>query len=142
MVTIKWLNFVSCLTGKKQRKCFYSCKEICWFKKLFWGTFQTEETSSINTVELKSSRKPYLFPLDKKTRLHVQTPGMKGNYKQGEKTTLRMVENNSKWNNLQTINFQNIQAAHTTQYQKNKQSNENVSKRPKQTFLQRRHTDG
>ena len=53
---------------------------------------------------------------------------MKGNYKQGEKTTLRMVENNSKWNNLQTINFQNIQAAHTTQCQKNKQSNENVSK--------------
>ena len=56
---------------------------------------------------------------------------MKGNYKQGEKTTLRMVENNSKQNNLQTINFQNIQAAHTTQYQKNKQSNEKVSKRTK-----------
>jgi len=28
-------------------------------------------------------------------------------------------ENNSKWNNWQSINFQNIQAAHTTQYQKN-----------------------
>ena len=44
----------------------------------------------------------------------------KGNYKQGEKTTLRMGENNSKWNNWQRINFQNIQAAHTTQYQRNK----------------------
>ena len=33
----------------------------------------------------------------------------KGNYKQGEKTTLRMVERNSKWNNWQGINFQNIQ---------------------------------
>ena len=43
----------------------------------------------------------------------------KGNYKQGEKTTLRMGENNSKGNNWQIINFQNIQAAHTTQYQKN-----------------------
>ena len=43
----------------------------------------------------------------------------KGNCKQGEKTTLRMRENNSKWNNWQRINFQNIQAAHTTQYQKN-----------------------
>ena len=30
-----------------------------------------------------------------------------------------MGENNSKWNNWQKINFQNIQAAHTTQYQKN-----------------------
>ena len=30
-----------------------------------------------------------------------------------------MGENNSKWNNWQRINFQNIQAANTTQYQKN-----------------------
>ena len=53
-----------------------------------------------------------------------------------------MGENNSKWNNWQRINFQNIQAAHTPQYQKNKQPNEKVGKRPKQSFLQRRHTDG
>jgi len=33
-------------------------------------------------------------------------------------------------------------AAHTTQCQKNKQPNQKVGKRPKQTFLQRRHTDG
>ena len=43
----------------------------------------------------------------------------KGNYKQGGRRTLRMGENNSKRNNRQRINFQNIQAAHTTQYQKN-----------------------
>ena len=49
--------------------------------------------------------------------------------------------NNSKQNNL-TINPQNIQAAHATQYQKNKQPNQKVGKRTKQTFLQRRHTDG
>ena len=41
-----------------------------------------------------------------------------------------------------TINNQNIQAAHTTQYQENKQSSQNVGKKPKQIFLQRRHTDG
>ena len=40
------------------------------------------------------------------------------------------------------INFQNTQVAHTTQYQKNKHPNQKVGKRPKQTFLQRRHTDG
>ena len=33
----------------------------------------------------------------------------KGNYKQGEKTTLTMGENNIKWNNWQRINFPNIQ---------------------------------
>ena len=33
------------------------------------------------------------------------------------------------------INFQNIQAAHTTQYQENKQPIQRVGKRPKQTFL-------
>ena len=43
----------------------------------------------------------------------------KGNYKQGEKTTIRKGENNGKWNNWQRLNFQNIQAAHTTQFQKN-----------------------
>ena len=42
----------------------------------------------------------------------------KGNYKQGEKTTLRMEENNSKLNNGQSINFQNMQAVHAAQYQK------------------------
>ena len=35
-----------------------------------------------------------------------------------------------------------IQAAHTTQYQKNQQPIQKVGKRSKQTFLQRRHTDG
>ena len=30
----------------------------------------------------------------------------KGNYKQGEKITLRMGKNNSKWNNWQRIKFQ------------------------------------
>ena len=32
--------------------------------------------------------------------------------------------------------FQNIQQAYTTQYQKNKQPNQKMGKRPKQTFLQ------
>ena len=52
----------------------------------------------------------------------------------------------SKWekiiaNETTDRGFQNIQAAHTSQYQKNKQPNQNVGKRPKETFLQRRHTD-
>ena len=43
---------------------------------------------------------------------------------------------------LSKINLQNIQAAHSAQYQKNKQPNQKASRRPKQTFLQRGHTDG
>ena len=50
-------------------------------------------------------------------------------------------ENNSKQSNQQRINLKSIQAAHAAQYQKNKQPNQKVG-RPKQTFLQRRHTDG
>ena len=47
----------------------------------------------------------------------------KGNDKQNEKTTYRMGENICKWCDLQGINFQNIQTAHTTQYKrKNPQS--------------------
>ena len=63
------------------------------------------------------------------------------NCKQGEKTALKIEENNSKWNNWQSINLQNIQAVHAAQYQKNKKPNQKVGKRPKQTFLQRRHAD-
>ena len=66
----------------------------------------------------------------------------KGNYKQGEKTILRMGENNSKGNNGQIINFQNIQAAHTIQYQKSKQPNQKVGKGPEETFLQRKYVTG
>ena len=40
--------------------------------------------------------------------------------RKGEKAMLRMGENNRKGNNWQSINFQNIQATHTSQYLKNK----------------------
>ena len=50
-----------------------------------------------------------------------------------------MGENICKQSNWQGINFQNIQTAHIAQCQKNKQPNQKVGKRPKQTFLQRRY---
>ena len=37
--------------------------------------------------------------------------------------------------------FQNVQAVQTTQNQGDEQPNQKVGKRPKQIFLQRRHTD-
>ena len=45
----------------------------------------------------------------------------------------------NKWSK---INLQNTQTAHAAQYEKNKQPNPEMGRRPKQTFLQRRHTDG
>ena len=53
-----------------------------------------------------------------------------------------MGENSSKWNNWQTTNLKNIQATSATQFQKNKWPNQKMGQRTKQTFLQRRHTDG
>ena len=44
-----------------------------------------------------------------------------------------MGENKSK--QLKIINFQNIQAAHTTEYQENKQLNQKVGKRPNRHFF-------
>ena len=41
-------------------------------------------------------------------------------YKQGEKTALRLGENNSKRSNRQRINLKNIQATPPAQLQKNK----------------------
>ena len=55
----------------------------------------------------------------------------KGNHKQDQKTTLRMEENICKWSNWQRTNHQNLQAAHAAQYQKNKQPNPKIGRRPK-----------
>ena len=66
----------------------------------------------------------------------------RGNYKQGEKTALRLGENNSKWSNRQRINLKNRQATPAAQFQKNKWPNQKMGQRTKQTFLQGRHTDG
>ena len=44
----------------------------------------------------------------------------KGNQKQDEKTMPRMGENIWKQSNWQSINLQNLQAAHAAQYQKTK----------------------
>ena len=66
-----------------------------------------------------------------------------------KETTNKVKRQPSEWEKIivnettdKGINFQNIQTAHTTQYQKNKPLNQKVGKRPKKTFLQRRHTDG
>ena len=55
----------------------------------------------------------------------------KGSYKQDEKTTLRMGENICKWINGERINLQNIKTDHVAQYQKNKQCNQKMGRRPK-----------
>ena len=41
-----------------------------------------------------------------------------------------MGENICKWCDLQGVNIQNIQTGHTTQYQKNKQPNQKMGRRP------------
>ena len=66
----------------------------------------------------------------------------KGNHKQNKKISYRIEKCICHRSDGQGLNFQNIQTAHTTQQQKNKRPNSKVSRRPKQTFLQRRHTDG
>ena len=59
----------------------------------------------------------------------------KGNYKQGEKTTL-------KWEKIIANGITDkgliSKAAHTRQCQKNNQPNQKVGERTKQTFLQRK----
>ena len=72
----------------------------------------------------------------------VRVLSNKGNYKQGEKTALRLGENNSKRSNRQSIYLKNIQATPAAQFQKNKRPNQKMGQRTKQIFLQRRHTDG
>ena len=57
------------------------------------------------------------------------------------KDTSILGENICKWCDKQGISFQNIQTAHEAQHHENKKPYPKMSRRPKQTFLQR-HTDG
>ena len=53
-----------------------------------------------------------------------------------------MGENTCKQCDQQGINLQNIQTAPAALHPKNKQLNQKMSRGFKQTFLQKRHTDG
>ena len=66
---------------------------------------------------------------------------MKRQPSEWEKTIANETTDKGLISKINWINWINFQAAHTTQYQKNKQPNQKVGKRPKQIFLQR-HTDG
>ena len=55
----------------------------------------------------------------------------KGNHQQNEKTTNGMGKNICKWCDQQGLYLQNIQTAHTTQQQNNKQPNRKMGRRPK-----------
>ena len=63
----------------------------------------------------------------------------KGNYKQGEKTALRLGENNSKWSKGQIINLKNIQATPAAQFQKNKRPSQKVGQQI--SFLRKDETE-
>ena len=65
----------------------------------------------------------------------------KGYHKQNENTTCELGEIICKKCNQQGLNFQNIQKAHITWYIF-KKLNQKRGRRTKQTFLQRRRTDG
>ena len=54
----------------------------------------------------------------------------RGNHKQNEKPTYGMEASICKLCNWQGLNIQNIQTAHTDQYQKMKQPNQKLDRRP------------
>ena len=58
--------------------------------------------------------------IEENNRMGKSRDHSKGNYKQGEKTALRMGENNSKRSNRQGLNLKNTQATPPAQLQKNK----------------------
>ena len=65
----------------------------------------------------------------------------KGNYKQGERQASKwekIIANETTDKGLISKIYKQLIQLNT----ENKQSNQKVGKRPKQTFIQRRHTDG
>ena len=114
-------------------------KEVVFFLLYILASFVGDKVSTGSWIYLWAF---YFIPL---IYMSVFVPVLlhnKGNYKQGEKTAFGLGENNSKWRNRRRINLKNIQATPPAQFQKNKWPSQKTGQRSKQTFLQRRHTDG
>ena len=58
-----------------------------------------------------------------------------------KETISKVKRQTSEWEKIR-IKLKNIQAAQVAQFQKNKPLNQKMGQRTKQTFFQRRHTDG
>ena len=82
---------------------------------------------SSKAIEINKNKNKQIGP----NRQTYKLLNSKGNHKQNEKITYRMGENICKQCNQQGLNFQNIQAAHAAQYQKNKRSSGKMGRRPK-----------
>ena len=66
----------------------------------------------------------------------------KKKHKQNEKTAYGMGENICKWYDQQGIDFQNVQTAHITQQQQNKQFNEKKWAEDLNRYFSKKTTDG
>ena len=85
--------------------------------------FNSDQASSVFQGNRNKNKNKQIGPNQTYEVLHS-----KGNHKQSEKTT---GENICKQCYQQGLHIQNIQTAHITQYQKNKQSNQKVGRRLK-----------
>ena len=91
---------------------------------------------------------PPLRVMEIKIKINKQDPIKHKSFCTAKETISKVKRKTSEWEKI-TANetadkglISKTYKQHTTQYQKNKQPNQKVRKRPKQTFLQRVHTDG
>ena len=123
-----------------------------WIKDLIVRpeTIKLLEENIGRTLEDINQSKIHYYPppriLEIKTKVNKWNLIKLKSFCTAKETTSKVKRQPSEWEKIanETIDKGLISkiAADTTQCQKNKQPNQKVEKRPKQTFIQRRHTDG
>ena len=101
----------------------------------------------INYSEILCDSPPRVIEI--KAKIHKQDLIKPKSFHTTKETISKVKRQPSEWEKIiakettdKKINLKNIQATPAAQFQKNKQHNKKLGQRTKQTFLQRRHTDG
>ena len=129
-INSKWLKDLN--TGHHKTPRGEHSQNVLWHKYINHSNVFLDQSPKALEIKAKTNGTNQTYKL-----LHS-----KGNRKQTEETTYRLEEDICKWGHRQGRNFQNTQTAHSTQQQQNTQANQKMGRTPRQTFLQRGHSDG
>ena len=121
--------------------------EFCLIIMFMWNCWNLEEIRLTSNSSILYDTPPRIMEI--KAKINKWDLIKIKSFCTTKETISKLKRQSSEWEKIianeatdKKINLKNIQAANAAQFQKNKRPNQKMGQRTKQTFLQRRHTDG